>query len=141
MPEMYSMRACPYGCSGSAGLPAILKPSRVITEEPASERLLTASAVMEMLWNSSPTQRLYQKEKDVGKDAHHRSQNTVALAHLRLLGLLVVGNKVPNQKLYHENSSSLFGSLGWSPQMKDRADSGGIPYKNDLTTTIDCTAK
>jgi len=43
--------------------------------------------------------------------------------------------------LYHENSSSLFGSLGWSPQMKDRADSGGIPYKNDLTTTIDCTAK
>ena len=86
-------------------------------------------------------QRLYQKEKDVGKHAHHRSQNTVALAHLRLLGLLVVGNKVPNQKLYHENSSSLFGSLGWSPQMKDRADSDGIPYKNDLTTTIDCTAK
>ena len=43
---MYSMRAWPKGWSASAGLPASLKPMSVMMEDPASERLLTASAVM-----------------------------------------------------------------------------------------------
>ena len=47
-PEMYSMRPWPKGWSSSAFLAAIWKPTRVTTEEPASERLLKASAVMAM---------------------------------------------------------------------------------------------
>ena len=45
-PARYSARPCPNGCSGSGFFPAMAKPSSVITDEPASERLLKASAVM-----------------------------------------------------------------------------------------------
>ena len=45
-PEIYSMRPCPKGCSVSGFCPESLKPTRVITEEPASDKLLKASAVM-----------------------------------------------------------------------------------------------
>jgi hypothetical protein len=48
-PDMYSILACPNGCLASAGLPAILKPNRVIDDEPASLRLFIASAVIDML--------------------------------------------------------------------------------------------
>ena len=54
-PEMYSMRAWPYGWSRSAGFSASLKPSSVTTELDASDRLFTASAEMEMLPESVPT--------------------------------------------------------------------------------------
>ena len=54
-PDRYSIRLCPYGCSGSAGFPANLKPRSVTTELEASDRLLTASAVMETLLQSVPT--------------------------------------------------------------------------------------
>ena len=47
-PLIYSMRPWPNGCSVSAGAPAILKPTSVMMEEPASDRLLKASAVMAM---------------------------------------------------------------------------------------------
>ena len=47
-PEMYSMRPWPKGCSGSGLRPASRKPSSVTKDEPASDRLLKASAVMAM---------------------------------------------------------------------------------------------
>ena len=45
-PETYSSRPWPKGCWGSGFFPARRKPSRVTTEDPASDRLLKASAVM-----------------------------------------------------------------------------------------------
>ena len=48
MEATYSMRSWPKGCSSSAGLLESLKLRMVITEEPASDRLLNASAVMAM---------------------------------------------------------------------------------------------
>ena len=45
-PDMYSIRPWPKGWSLSGFWPASLKPSMDTTEEPASERLLKASAVM-----------------------------------------------------------------------------------------------
>ena len=42
----YSILPCPNGWSLSAGLPESLKPKWVITDEPASERLLNASAII-----------------------------------------------------------------------------------------------
>lgn len=47
-PERYSARPWPKGWSGSGILAAMRKPSSVTTEEPASDRLLNASAVMAM---------------------------------------------------------------------------------------------
>ena len=47
-PDMYSMRPCPKGCSGSGLRPARRNPSSVTSEEPASDKLLKASAVMAM---------------------------------------------------------------------------------------------
>ena len=52
---MYSMRAWPKGWSSSAGLPASLNDSSEITDEPASERLLTASAAMDTEPDTVPT--------------------------------------------------------------------------------------
>ena len=45
---MYSILPCPYGWSLSASLYAILKPISDTSDEPASERLLNASAVIEI---------------------------------------------------------------------------------------------
>ena len=53
-PVRYSMRPWPKGWSSSACLAARRKPARVTTEEPASERLLKASAVTAMEPVSSP---------------------------------------------------------------------------------------
>lgn len=47
-PEMYSIRPWPNGWSLSGSAPANLKPRRVIREEPASDRLLKASAITEI---------------------------------------------------------------------------------------------
>ena len=47
-PEMYSIRPWPKGWPASGFFPARRKPSSVTTEEPASDRLLKASAVMAM---------------------------------------------------------------------------------------------
>ena len=57
-PEMYSMRPCPKGCWSSAGRPAILNPTTVTMDEPASERLLKASAVMAIEFESVPARNL-----------------------------------------------------------------------------------
>ncbi len=46
-PEIYSYLPCPKGCSLSAGLSANLKPNNVATDEPASDKLFNASAVMD----------------------------------------------------------------------------------------------
>ena len=47
-PAIYSARPCPKGCSLSGFCPAMRKPAMVITELPASERLLKASATTAM---------------------------------------------------------------------------------------------
>jgi len=47
-PDMYSNRPWPKGWSASGFMPENRKPTRVINEEPASDRLLKASAVMAM---------------------------------------------------------------------------------------------
>lgn len=47
-PVIYSILPWPYGCSWSADFPAILKPTRVITDEAASVRLFIASAVIDI---------------------------------------------------------------------------------------------
>ena len=43
---IYSIRPCPNGCSLSAGLFAIFTPTKLMTEDAASERLLNASAII-----------------------------------------------------------------------------------------------
>ena len=53
-PDMYSMRPWPKGWSVSGFLPARRKPSSVTAEEPASDRLLKASAVTAMEPDSCP---------------------------------------------------------------------------------------
>jgi len=53
--EIYSIRPCPKGCSSSAGLLAIFTPTKLISDEPASDRLLKASAVTDTLCTISPT--------------------------------------------------------------------------------------
>ena len=45
-PDRYSILPCPNGCPGSGFCPAMRNPVSVISEEPASERLLNASAVI-----------------------------------------------------------------------------------------------
>jgi hypothetical protein len=52
--EIYSNRPCPKGCSSSAGLLASLKPTIVIIDDAASDRLLKASAVTAILPEISP---------------------------------------------------------------------------------------
>ncbi len=47
-PDRYSILPCPKGWWGSGFCPAIWNPTKVIREEPASDRLLKASAVMAM---------------------------------------------------------------------------------------------
>ena len=53
-PEMYSIRPWPKGWSVSGSRPASRKPSSVTAEEPASDRLLKASAVTAMEPDSCP---------------------------------------------------------------------------------------
>ena len=53
-PDKYSIRPWPKGWSSSARLAAMRKPTRVTTEEPASDRLLKASAVTAMEPVSTP---------------------------------------------------------------------------------------
>ena len=57
-PEMYSILPCPNGCPGSGFLEARRKPASVITDEPASDRLLKASAVTAMEPESIPARYL-----------------------------------------------------------------------------------
>lgn len=53
-PERYSIRPWPKGWPGSGFFAAMRKPSSVMTEEPASDRLLNASAVIAMEPDSRP---------------------------------------------------------------------------------------
>ena len=46
-PDTYSYLPCPKGCSLSGGLSASLKPSKVAIEEPASDQLFKASAIID----------------------------------------------------------------------------------------------
>src|SRR5699024_2073248 len=55
IPPGYSHRAWPYGCSSSGFCAPGQKPSRLITRLPASLRLLTASAAIDMLPEIAPT--------------------------------------------------------------------------------------
>ena len=45
-PDMYSILPCPNGCSLSGFMPANLNPIRVISDDPASDKLLNASAII-----------------------------------------------------------------------------------------------
>ena len=66
-PEIYSIRPWPKGCSGSGFCPPRRKPSSVMTEEPASDRLLNASAVMAMEPESAPAKNLPAKSRTFKK--------------------------------------------------------------------------
>lgn len=57
-PVRYSSRPWPKGWPSSAFWPASLKPTSVTTDEPASDKLLNASAVMEIEAESTPAQSL-----------------------------------------------------------------------------------
>ena len=57
-PDRYSSLPCPKGCSGSGSADDNLKPSRVITEDPASDKLLKASAVIAIEWLNNPAKNL-----------------------------------------------------------------------------------
>ena len=57
-PAMYSILPWPKGCSLSLRLPDILKPTSVISDEPASDRLLKASAITAMEPVSAPARYL-----------------------------------------------------------------------------------
>ena len=58
MDATYSIRACPKGCSRSAGFAEMRKEISEMICDPASERLLIASAVIETDPNSVPTVNL-----------------------------------------------------------------------------------
>ena len=62
-PDRYSIRPCPNGWSESGFWPASWKPSSVTKDEPASERLLNASAVMAMEPESIPAKNFPAKRK------------------------------------------------------------------------------
>ena len=62
-PAIYSILPCPKGCSASGFFPAILKPIMEIIEEPASERLLKASAVIATDFAINPAKSFPQKRK------------------------------------------------------------------------------
>ena len=66
-PAMYSMRPWPKGWSGSGFFPARRKPASVMMDEPASDRLLKASAVMAMEPDKSPANSLPQKSRTLRK--------------------------------------------------------------------------
>jgi hypothetical protein len=55
---MYSILACPNGCPLSAGFAEILKLIKEMTDDPASERLLSASAVIATEAASKPAKIL-----------------------------------------------------------------------------------
>ena len=60
---MYSILPCPKGCSASAGLSESLNPTIVIIEEPASDKLLKASAIIAILEVISPTESFIRKRR------------------------------------------------------------------------------
>ena len=62
-PETYSSRPWPKGWSRSGSLAARWKPRSVTTEDPASERLLKASAVMAMEALRNPARSLQAKSR------------------------------------------------------------------------------
>ena len=57
-PATYSIRPWPKGCSLSGFLPANWNPTKVIREEPASDRLLKASAMIATEPDSIPARNL-----------------------------------------------------------------------------------
>ena len=58
MEDTYSILAWPNGCSLSAGFAAILKLTKDIIDDPASERLLSASAIIAIENESIPATSL-----------------------------------------------------------------------------------
>ena len=66
-PERYSIRPWPKGWWVSGFCPASWKPSSVTTEDPASERLLKASAVMAMEPERVPAKNFPAKSRTLKK--------------------------------------------------------------------------
>ena len=64
---IYSILPWPKGCSSSAGLLAILTPTSPTMEEPASDRLLNASAMTETLCRKNPTAPLTTNKRTLQK--------------------------------------------------------------------------
>ena len=62
-PDTYSIRPWPNGCSESGFAPASLNPISVTAEDPASDRLLNASAVTAIEWLIVPAKNLPQKSR------------------------------------------------------------------------------
>ncbi|MPN01762.1 hypothetical protein SDC9_148974 [bioreactor metagenome] len=85
-PARYSMRACPNGCSRSAGLPPSLKPTNVMMLLAASDKLFTASAMMDTLPESKPAANLETHNKRL-----HKRPTTPARAPARVRAALFAG--------------------------------------------------
>ena len=62
-PVIYSTLPCPKGCSLSAGVLESLKPISVTIDDPASERLLNASATIEIDAVNTPAANLPANKK------------------------------------------------------------------------------
>ena len=62
-PVRYSIRPWPKGCSWSASCPASRNPTKVMTEEAASDRLLKASATTAMEPVARPERSLPRKSR------------------------------------------------------------------------------
>ena len=74
-PARYSIRPCPNGCPGSGFLDASLKPISDMIDEPASERLLNASAIIDIDALSTPA-RYLPANKHIFKNIPYPEQST-----------------------------------------------------------------
>ncbi len=72
------------GCSGSGSADDNLKPSRVITEDPASDKLLKASAVIAIEWLINPAKKFNPKEHGIEQDTYTATQYAITFPHLYL---------------------------------------------------------
>ena len=84
-PDKYSIRPWPKGWWGSGFCPAIWKPTKVMREEPASDKLLKASAVMAKEFSG--------KKQYIQSDSHAAAKHAIGLAHLGGRGVFPVFNE------------------------------------------------
>lgn len=120
-PVRYSIRPWPKGCSWSASCPASRNPTRVMTEEAASDRLLKASATTAMEPVARPGEELAQKEQGIERDAHAPGHRAAPLTDLRVSGIRTGGEQKTNEKRGHGDSSCHFGILLLSHIWKEQS--------------------
>lgn len=89
-PEIYSIRPWPKGCSVSGFWPESLKPTRVMREEPASERLLKASCRDGNRATENTSKPFSDEKADIQTDSHGTAQDAVGLAYRRGIVIFVI---------------------------------------------------